>query len=155
MATQYAYKANLVSLGITPAQAARFGDDAINAQLQAASGVADGYLPSQFTLPLVTWDMSLTLAVCQIAAYQLFCQFGFNPESPADQLITLQYKNGMKFLMDIRDKNVFPPYTDSSGAAESPDEAGVYVDSEIPVGFTGRGAFRRRGLVGDGGGGFF
>ncbi len=152
MATQYAYKANLVTLGVTPAQAARFGDDAINAQLQAASGVADGYLPSQFTLPLLTWDFSLTLAVCQLATYQLYCQFGFNPDSPADQLIQLQYNNGLKFLMDIRDKNVFPPYTDSSGAVDSPEEAGPYVDSEIPVGFTHRGASRRRGVFGSGGG---
>ncbi len=142
--SQYALAADMQLVGVTPAAAVRFGAAAITANLKAASSIADTYLPSQFTLPLATsphgWDMSLTLAVCSIAAYLLYSQFGFNPAtSQADQLIVTRYQSALKWLEQIRDEEIFPQWVDSSGTDPVTAEAGPYIISDPPVGFTSRG----------------
>ncbi len=136
--SQYCTLAEFQAVGVTPQARVRFGDTAITAQLQAASSIADTYLASQFTLPLIVspqgWDMSLTKAVADIAAYFLYCQYGFNPaNSPADQLIQIKYENAIKWLSQIRDEEIFPQWTDSSSTTP---EAGAYIESQPQVGFT-------------------
>lgn len=135
--SQYATIAQLSSIAITEAQATRFGDTAMTACLQSASGLADSYLRSQFTLPLQTtpigWDYSLVIAVCNIAAYTLYCQVGFNPNSPADKLVEERYNRSIKWLEEIRDEKLFPNWIDA-GSTGSP-EAGPFSISDPPVGF--------------------
>ncbi len=128
-------------IGVTPAAAARFGSSAVTACIQAASSIADSYLASQFTLPLQTspqgWDMSLTRAVCHIAAYFLYAEYGFNPSSAnADQMVKARYDNAIGWLEQIRDEKIFPQWTDSSSSTPA---AGDYIVSDEPVGFTDRG----------------
>lgn len=141
--SQYATSAQLSSLALTPAAAQRFGATAIEAQLQAASSIADSYIASQFTLPLVTepvgWDMSLTMAVCNIAAYLLYVQYGFNPAARADKFIQDRYQATVVWLEQIRDKEIFPQWTDSTGTDPVSAESGPYIESDPPVGFTNRG----------------
>jgi phage gp36-like protein len=150
--SQYAQPSDLITVGITDATAARFGTASINAQLQAASAIADSYIVSQFELPLQIanpsavpplaqgWDMSLTLAVCQIAKYFLYSQFGFNPSgSPADTQIREGYERALKWLEQIRDKELFPQWIDAT-QEPTPEQAGPYVTSDTPVGFTEQGA---------------
>lgn len=127
-----------MTLALTPAAAARFGDPAIDAQLKAASSVADSYIVSQFTLPLLSWDMSLTIAVCSIAAYFLYVQFGFNPNNPADKTIEDRYKYYVGWLNQIRDNEIFPQWADS-GVDPAVEQAGPYIESDTPAGFTDRG----------------
>lgn len=142
--SQYATSADLQSVAVTNATAGRFGQVAIDTALQAASSIADSYIASQFTLPLATspqgWDASLTLAVCNIAAYLLYCQFGFNPAAPADKLIEERHNRALDWLGQIRDQKIFPQWTDSSGDATAPLEDGPYVRTDIAVGFTGCGS---------------
>lgn len=151
--SQYASPTDIQVSSLTPAAAARFGTAAINASLQAASSIADSYIVSQFDLPLQVfdssavppkdqgWDMSLTLGVCNIAAYLLYTQFGFNPGAPADQLIEERYKRAISWLEQIRDKLIFPQWIDANGTAEmTPDQSGDYVISDPIIGFTPRGA---------------
>ena len=141
--SQYAQKSDLVTLSVSPAAAQRFGDAAIEGQLQAASALADSFIVSQFVLPLKTdpvgWDMSLTRAVCDIAAYYLYCQFGFNPNAPQDQLIKARYEMAIDWLSQIRDKKLFPHWEDNSGVDPGDDEGGPFIISSPPVGFTDRG----------------
>lgn len=141
--SQYATSAQLTSLALTPAAANRFGATAIEAQLQAASSICDSYIASQFTLPLVTepqgWDMSLVMATCNIAAYLLYCQYGFNPAAPADKYIQDRYQSAIAWLEQIRDKLIFPNWTDSTGDTPAFIEAGPYIESDPPAGFTDRG----------------
>jgi phage gp36-like protein len=150
----YAQPSDLQSVGITPAAAVRFGASAIMAQLQAASSVADSYIVSQFELPLETdpigWDQSLVLCVCNIAAFYLYSQFGFNPSgSTADEMIERRYQEAIKWLENIRDKKVFPQWTDSSGDSDASDNAGAYIVSDPPVGFTNRGVTDDSPVVAD------
>lgn len=141
--SQYATSAQLSSLALTPAATSRFGATAIEAQLQAASSICDSYIASQFTLPLITepqgWDMSLVMATCNIAAYLLYCQYGFNPAAPADKYIQDRYQAAIAWLEQIRDKLIFPTWTDSTGDTPAFVEAGPYIESDPPVGFTDRG----------------
>lgn len=140
--SQYAQISDLTSLSITSADGVRFGNPAMNAALQAASSLADSYLVSQFELPLATspqgWDMSLTLNVCNIAAWLLFNQYGFAPMSPGDELIGKRYEAAIDWLKQIRDKLIFPVWTDS-GSNGPTDEAGTFFISDPPIGFTSRG----------------
>lgn len=142
--SQYATNTELQQLAITAAAGARFGSTAMDAALQAASSIADSYLSSQFVLPLQTtptqgWDMSLKLQVCNIAAYLLYCQFGFNPAAPGDQLIKERYDRAMSWLDGVGKKTITPVYTDSSGITPGADVAGDFIISDNPVGFTSRG----------------
>lgn len=136
--SQYGTIAQLQTLCITQAAATRFGTSAMDAALQAASSICDAYLPSQFTLPLVTWDMSLTLAACAIAAQVLYNTIGFPPNAPGDELINKRAAAAYLFLEQVRDEKTFPQWTDSSGQ-DPIDEPGDYVVSDAPAGFTDRG----------------
>ena len=141
--SQYGTEAQLISLSITQAAATRFGNTAMDAALQAASSIADGYINSVFVLPLQTspqgWDMSLTLHVCNIAAYLLYNQFGFNPNAPQDQLIVKRYNDALAWLQSISDEKLTPNWVDSSGSTPQSQAAGPFVISDPPVGFTNRG----------------
>lgn len=133
---QYATFAELQQLALTPANAARFGQATCEAILQAASDLADSYFASQFVLPLLTWDMSLRLNVCNVAAYLLLCQFGFNPAAPADKLVEERYNRALAWFCDVRDQKIFPQWEDS-GVAPGADNAGPFILSNPPVGFDG------------------
>lgn len=142
----YATATEIQANSITPAVAQRFGLTAIESAINAASSIADSYIVAQFTLPLKTspqgWDASLTLAVCNIATYLLFCQFGFNPNAAADKFIEDRYNRAISWLEQIRDEKIFPTWTDSGGAGPGTNaalESGPYVISDQPVGFTSRG----------------
>lgn len=111
----------------------------MDAALQAASSIADSYINSVFILPLTDWDMSLRIHVCNIAAYLLYCQVGFNPAAPADKLIEMRYQKALEWLQSISDEKVTPNWTDSSGADPQSQAAGPFVISDPPVGFTTRG----------------
>lgn len=82
--------------------------------------------------------MSLTMNVCWIAAWLLYNQFGFNPGAPVDDLITKRYESSIRWLEQIRDKLIFPQWTDAAPAGLEPEQ-GPYVVSDSPVGFTLRG----------------
>ena len=151
--SMYATIAQLQTLSITQAQTTRFGVPAMTASLQAASSIADSYIASQFVLPLkanpIGGDMSLVMAVCAIAAYILNNQAGYNPGAPIDESIKARYDESLKWLELVRDKKIFPQWADSSGDPIGIDEGGDFVISDLPVGFTSRGASRRGVLNAD------
>jgi phage gp36-like protein len=134
--TAYADPTQLVQLALTPATAGRFGGDQQQNALYSASAVADSYIGGQFQLPLVTWDYSLALAVCNIAAKFLYDQYGYNPNAPIDALIQRRYDEALTWLASVRDKKIQPQWVDSSGTGQP---AGDFVVSDPPVGFTCRG----------------
>ena len=140
--SQYAQVSDIKSLSMTPQAAQRFGDASINAALQAASSRADSYLASQFTLPLLTdpqgWDMALTRCVCDLAAFDLYRQYGLNPNAPDYGALKALYDDAIAWLVMVRDKKIFPQYVDSGEDLGTP-EAGPFVISDAPVGFTSRG----------------
>lgn len=144
--SQYAQDADIQKLAITPAAYTRFEGIAtgtVSAALQAASSIADSYLASQFTLPLQSmpqgWDMSLTMNVCWIACYLLYNQYGYAPMAPGDDMVAKRYEAAIKWLEQVRDEEIFPQFVDAAGSPPTSAEAGPYVVSDAPVGFTDRG----------------
>lgn len=130
--SQYASPEQLNALSITDARFDEFPIASITAHLQAASSMADQYLSSQFDLPLSEWDMMLTKAVCDIAAKELFSQFGYNPNAPGDFNIQRRFDEAMKWLGQVARQEVHPQYLDSSSSTPS---AGPFVSSNSTVGF--------------------
>ena len=141
--SQYATASDISTLSLTPQAAARFGETAINAQLQAASSTADSYLASQFTLPLQTspqgWDMQLTRAVCAIAAFNLYRQYGLNPNAPDFGAIKSLYDDAIGWLEQVRDEELTPQYVDSGGSPGNVEEGGSFVITATTRGYSERG----------------
>ncbi len=139
----YAQPSDLSALSLTPQQAARFGETAMSASLQAASSLADVYLASQFTLPLQTdpqgWDMQLTRVVCDIAAFNLYRQFGMNPSAPDFGAVKSLYDNAMDWLKQVAVKSLSPQYVDSGGSPGDVEEGGPFVITATQRGYSERG----------------
>jgi len=144
--SQYATPAELARLSLTSAALQRFGGESspiVLAMLQAASSECDAYFPSQWKLPLVSWDMNLRRVTCNIAAYLLYSQFGYNTAAPGDQMVVRRYEQAIAWLIQIRDKIIFPPYVDITGIDPQTLEQGDYAVSDGSVGFTATGRTSR------------
>ncbi len=137
--SQYATTAQLSSLSLTPQAAARYGEPAMNAALQAASSRADVYLASQFTLPLVSWDMQLTRCICDMAAFDLARQYGLNPAAPDFGAIKSLFDGSIEFLILVRDEKLTPQWEDSDGSPGNVEEGGPFVLTATSRGYSERG----------------
>src|SRR4051812_46267462 len=116
--SQYAEPSDLALYSLTPAQAGRFVAESQLAAVKAASALADAYIGGQFLLPLALWDLSLVVAVCNMAAYWLFNQYCYNPNAPADKQVLTRYQQSIDWLVEVRDKKVSPSWTDSSASGQ-------------------------------------
>lgn len=117
--SSYATLANLYAYGIP---AAALGDVSVTdqqAQLDAASTLADGFLRNKFTLPIITPSADLVMAVAQIAAWNLLRRRGFNPDDPGGQATRLGYQDAMAWLKRVADGTTTPALVDSSAASGS------------------------------------
>jgi phage gp36-like protein len=157
--SQYATTSDLQNLAITPAAYGRFGATAATAALQAASGICDGYISSQFDLPLQVspqgWDMSLTMYTTWIAAFLLYSQFGYSPMAPADEIIESRYKKAIEWLQQIKTQEITPPWVSDPSAVSRADAAGDWAITDDPVGFTSRGTVNNSSQPLDSSGAFF
>jgi phage gp36-like protein len=83
--------------------------------LESASRFADGYLHSQYTLPLlVPYPTDLVSAVCKVAAYELLSVRGFNPDLGGDANIRARYKDAVDWLNQVGLGHISPNILDSS-----------------------------------------
>ncbi len=90
----------------------------VDAALVAASADADGYLAARFPLPLVTWGDDVRQRVCDIAAYRLASNGGYNPEGSAEDLRD-RYDDAWRWLRDVAAGLVTPSATSASPAASA------------------------------------
>ena len=112
----YALSNHLLAFSMSKAQFDRVNStcpESITPCLNAASDFANGYLSSQYNLPLLKFGSDLTMNVCHIAAFYLMVKVGFNPNSPEDQLIKARNDMAIKWLMDINNDLIHPPYQDT------------------------------------------
>jgi phage gp36-like protein len=85
------------------------------AAIAGASALADSYLGSRFRMPLVSWGVDLTQAVCAIAAFELMStQVGFNPEAGHNMVLMQRRDHALDWLRDISHGHCMPAVTDSS-----------------------------------------
>lgn len=105
----------------------------VQLHLDTASDTVDSYLADQVTLPLVApFPLSIKMRVCQIAAYTLLVQRGYNPDVGGDKdPLEKAYDAAMVWLESISEGKIKPPLVDSSpnavAAAGGPDVLQVSV----------------------------
>ena len=99
--TRYAEIADRDRLGITGAALAGIASATVEAALDAASAMADGYLRDRYTLPLTAWSDDLRAAVCALADWSLLATRGFDPARGADDVLRLRYEDAMRWLRDV------------------------------------------------------
>lgn len=108
----YATIDELKTFGINPDALTGIDDPRLQAALDAASGVADGYLASRFTLPLTgTIPVDLKQRVCDMAAWFALKARGINPES--NESVKDGYDQAIAWLRDVSRGLVKPQVTDS------------------------------------------
>lgn len=84
------------------------------AACDAASIEADGYLTAQYKLPLLSWGTTLTVHVCNIAAYRLMGRRGYRP-SGVDSGFKERYDEAISWLRGVSAGRITPPdITDSA-----------------------------------------
>ena len=113
----YATPADLYIYGIPAAALQSLPPAMILEQLEGASRLADEYLKSRYTMPLVSWSSSLTAAVCKIAAYGLIGVRGFNPGAGADVNLRMRHDDAMSWLKAVSRQEVHPEVVDSVAPA--------------------------------------
>ena len=92
------------------------------AELDSASTEIDGYLASQYLLPLLTWGTDLTVHVCNIAAYRLMGRRGYKAGG-ADQGFKDRYDEAIRWATKIAQGTISPPTIKDSTPAGSGEGA--------------------------------
>ena len=132
MSHQYATTTQLAQLAIPSNALTGISSDDQNAQLQAASAVADGYLRSHYGVPLVSYDLDLSLRVSQIAAYYLLQRRGFLNENQESNF-RKGLEDALAWLRDVSKGLV--GLSDVTDGTDSIDEGGPIVLSNDVRGF--------------------
>lgn len=118
--SRYATPADLASMALPAGALSGISATDQQAALDARSAFVDGYLKTRYTLPLLTWDESITRAVCDMAAWDLLKRRGFNPENPADSAIRMGFDDAMRWLREVANQEAHPTVTESSPVTFAP-----------------------------------
>lgn len=100
---QYADQADLSRFGLPAAATSGLASADLDAQLRAASSVADSYIASRgYATPLSDWGDDLRASVARIAAWSILTNLrGVNPEDPAHMAVRLGQQDAMAWLRDV------------------------------------------------------
>jgi phage gp36-like protein len=127
--TVYASLDDLGSYGLSPALyegSAEITPARLTTMLSARSAYADDYLGRFYALPMVTVSQSVTIAVCQLVAWDAMRILGHNP----DEQGTSQWRDGRDEALATLEriaKYGSPGCTDSTPEVE---ESGIAAYSE-------------------------
>ncbi len=97
----YATAADFAALGLPAKATAGMPSADIAAALEAASRVVDSYIGSRYDLPLATFDASVTMAVCKIAAYELLSRRGFAAGVGDAEQVKERYDQAIAWCRDV------------------------------------------------------
>lgn len=95
----YLTTAELASIGIPSACLSGVSAPDQQAAIDAATATADGYIGTQYDVPLVSWGHDLRWCVARLAAYILITRRGYNPE--ANQAFRQGYDDAIAWLTDV------------------------------------------------------
>lgn len=76
-------------------------DDKKEASILAVSRIADGYLRTQYTLPLTSYGEDLKQIIADMAAYHAIAKRGFNPANPEYAILRQTYEDAESKLRMI------------------------------------------------------
>lgn len=112
--TIYATRADLANYGAAGSAVSVMDVGKQDQAIVAACGKVDGYLRSQFTLPLLSAGGDLVEPTVSIACYWLMTNDGYNPAAGADTSIRDRYLDAIKWLEKVAMGTVTPDVVDSS-----------------------------------------
>ena len=141
---------DLTRLGISADAIRGIDIDQQQAAIDASSDEMDGYLGSQYKLPLTAWGKDVRLMCARLAVYTLMCARGFNPENPGDTQLLEMHDMAERWLKRVSDGSLALTVTDSSQQGIGFVAGGVQITSNGSRGYRsdGRhygGAFTGRG----------
>ena len=111
----YATIAQLKQVGVNADALVGISDPDLQAALDSASSMADGYLATRFTLPLVApYPADLIQHTAGLAAYLAIRTRGFDPN--ASPSVRMGYEDAVGWLKDISRNLVHPQVTESSSS---------------------------------------
>lgn len=152
MSAAYCTVAEIGTLGVNPGAISDIDPTRKAQAIATVSDHIDGYLASQFTLPLISWGQDLREACAVLAAAQLLRTRGtsYDPEDAFWSSV----KEKERWLQNIARRFVTPRVVDSAAGGK------VGVPSSVPViasapsqGFSRLTPFPGSGLCGSNGGG--
>ncbi|HUB09457.1 MAG TPA: phage protein Gp36 family protein [Myxococcales bacterium] len=111
--------------------------------LQRAADEMEGYLKTQFTVPLVSWQTDVTECNCALAVYKCLRQRGWNPK--ANPQIKEDYDRWMEWLKAIGRNEVHP-----AGIVDSSVNQKTANEGASGFSFSSRSPQNRRQTASDG-----
>lgn len=144
----YAVYTDLPLYGIASAALTGIATATQTAAISAASSLMDGYLASQFQLPLTAYGDDVKAVCCKLAVHELMRARGFNPQNSTDLAIRQGYEDSVRWLEGIASGAISPQVTDSSVGSGPGHTEPPTVTSSSQRGWSSRGT------AGSGGGGF-
>ena len=130
---------DLTNLGISPDAIRSITSDQQDAVIAAASDEMDGYLGSQYKLPLVAWGQDVRLMCARLAVYILISARGFNPDNPGDSQILEAHDMAERWCKRVSDGSLALTVTDSSGQGIGAVSGGVKISSNRSRGYADDG----------------
>lgn len=83
----------------------------LQAELDAASTVADSYLRGRYPNGIASFDIDLSLNVCYLAAYSIMSARGYNPEAGADSIYRDRWMAATEWLKGVQRQSIHPNIT--------------------------------------------
>jgi phage gp36-like protein len=80
----------------------------LQAECDAASTLADSYLRGRYALPLISFDIELSMQVAYIAAYNILASRGYNPEAGADSIYRDRWVAAVEWFKGVQRQAIHP-----------------------------------------------
>lgn len=121
----YITRADLESLALPPGALGLISDPDLDLIISRASGDADAYLRSRYTLPLVSWGDDLRGWVADLAGLYVLRKIGTNPESADYERFKDAHDLAVKRLEQVAKRVLHPAISDSAKLTRVPRASSV------------------------------
>ncbi len=116
--SQYATTTDLTNFGLNAISVANISPSVLTAQLIAASAMMDSHFAGRYNLPLVSFDQSVTINCCYIAAWLVLSKSrGFNPDNPGDVTVRQSYEDAIAWCNGVQRQAIHPTVVQTAVAS--------------------------------------
>ncbi len=111
--SSYCTVQQLLSFALPSEAVQNLSNTQLQAECDAASTLADSYLRGRYNLPLVSFDIELSMQVAYIAAYNIMASRGYNPETGADSIYQTRWIAATEWFKGVQRQAIHPNITPS------------------------------------------
>jgi phage gp36-like protein len=131
----YCSRDDLTNLGIFADALRTTSATTQDAAIATASDEMDGYLGSQYKLPLLSWGQDVRLTCVRLAVYILIAARGFDPDASGDRQIMDARDIAERWLKRVSDGSLALTVTDSANLESGHVSGGVQILSNANRGY--------------------